>query len=492
MASNRRDARGAALTIDPAPKFDLSPYLYMQFMEPLGCVDSSVEAGWDFRNHRWREGLIKATQELAPTLIRWPGGLLSSYYRWREAVGPRNKRKPMFNICWDGMESNQVGTHEFIDFCRQVKADPLIAINFESDGRANFMRDPIGQLRRAGPAEAAAWVDYCNNPRNKLRKAHGAAKPFNVKHWQIGNETSYAKHGYDCETTARRTVAFAKAMRKADPDIRLIGWGDTGWAPRMIEVAGEHIDYIAFHRHWGSKIDRAAMQWQTWRDDPAATWEHLMTVHEWVVEKIAEIRSQTDGSGISLAMTEGHYAIGGRNRNELLSTWAAGVGDARVLNAQARNGDVLKIATCADFCGTRWMNNAIMIPRNAFGAYLMPVARVMSLFGRHKGRKAVEVTRSPSALDITASRTGKKVYLHVVNTNRTRSVAVKLGVDGLKIVSGKVWQISADPMLEIMEVNADAIAPVARKLPRGGAWRFPAASVSAVELTTEPLAKPRR
>ena len=42
---NSRDA----LVVDPAPMFDLSPYLYMQFMEPLGATDGSVEASW---NHR--------------------------------------------------------------------------------------------------------------------------------------------------------------------------------------------------------------------------------------------------------------------------------------------------------------------------------------------------------------------------------------------------------------------------------------------------------
>lgn len=35
------------LTINPDPRFDLSPWLYMQFMEPLGVTDSSVEAAWD-------------------------------------------------------------------------------------------------------------------------------------------------------------------------------------------------------------------------------------------------------------------------------------------------------------------------------------------------------------------------------------------------------------------------------------------------------------
>lgn len=34
----------ATIQIDPKPVFELSPYLYMQIMEPLGTTDSSVEA----------------------------------------------------------------------------------------------------------------------------------------------------------------------------------------------------------------------------------------------------------------------------------------------------------------------------------------------------------------------------------------------------------------------------------------------------------------
>ena len=35
---------GGAVVIDPAPLFEISPHLYMQFMEPLGVTDSSVKA----------------------------------------------------------------------------------------------------------------------------------------------------------------------------------------------------------------------------------------------------------------------------------------------------------------------------------------------------------------------------------------------------------------------------------------------------------------
>lgn len=121
---------------------------------------ASNEAAWNHQRGDWREDVVDVTAELAPPLMRF-GGCLSSYYRWREGVGPRQRRKPMLNLLWGGVESNQVGTHEFVDFCRRVGAQPFFCVNFESDGRQPWAHPARGGVRCAGPAEAAAWVDYC-------------------------------------------------------------------------------------------------------------------------------------------------------------------------------------------------------------------------------------------------------------------------------------------------------------------------------------------
>ena len=79
-ATARADDAAATLTIAPEPLFELSPWLYMQFMEPLGTTDGSVEASWDHLERKWRADLVAATEELAPPMMRW-GGLFSAYYR---------------------------------------------------------------------------------------------------------------------------------------------------------------------------------------------------------------------------------------------------------------------------------------------------------------------------------------------------------------------------------------------------------------------------
>ncbi len=474
------------LVVDPTPRFELSPYLYMQFMEPLGTTDGSVAAAWDSLHDRWRPDVIEVTQELAPTLLRW-GGCFSSYYRWKEGVGPRAERKPMLNLLWGGVETNHVGTHEFVDFCRQVGAGPLLAVNFESDGRKQWQRSPNGDIRSAGPEEAAEWVRYCNAANSPLRREHGHAEPYNVRLWQIGNETSYDRKGFDCETAARRTVDFARAMRKEDPSIQLIGWGDSGWAKRMMEAAGAHLQYLAFHHMFNpdANVPDSPLRGIEYRKDPARTWEHLMNAAQVHDARIRQMREQTGGYDIPLAMTECHFALPGRNRCEVLSTWAAGVANARLLNVHERHGDRLRIATLADFCGTRWQVNAIMIPTPGGKSYMMPVALVMALYRHHTGNQAVRVTKAPDGLDVTASRSGARLFLHIINTNRDRPVTTRLAVEGMTIRSGQVFQLAADPEFEVLETQAREIVPVQKDLPPDRLWTFPPASVSAVELDAE-------
>jgi alpha-L-arabinofuranosidase len=478
-----RGSPGPAIRVDPEPRFPLSPYLFMQFMEPLGTTDSSVDAAWDFNRDAWRSDVVETSRELAPTMIRW-GGCFISYYRWREGVGPRSERKPMVNLLWGGIYNNQVGTRELVEFCRAVGAEPLFCVNFESDGRKAWALSPRGEIRSAGPGEAADWVAYCNDPSNAARIGHGLKDPLDVKLWQIGNETSYDAEGFDAESAARRTLDFARAMRRSDPSIKLIGWADSGWSKTLARIAGEELQYLAFHNGYGPGGEESPLRGIEYRKAPARTWEYFMRAHQMPESRIRQMREETSGLGLPLAITEAHFSLPGRNRCEALSTWAAGVANARIFHVYERNGDVIKIATLADFCGNRWQNNAIMIPtpQGAGAPFLMPVAMVMALYRKHTGERALAMSEAPAELDITASRTGDRVFLHVANVHRTRAVEARFDVRGRKVTSGRIFELALDPEYEVFEDRPEMTRPRESPLPASGAWTFPAASVSAIEL----------
>jgi alpha-L-arabinofuranosidase len=478
-----QEAQAPALRIDPTPRHELSPWLYMHFMEPLGVTDSSIEASWDHNKNDWRPDLVELTRELAPGMMRW-GGLFSAYYRWREAVGPRESRKPMLNLNWGGVETNQIGTAEFVDFCQRVGTEPLMCVNFEAEGYKPWTVDAKGSVRSGDAREAAEWVGYCNNPDNKERIAHGRREPLPIKVWQIGNETSYSNERFTRQQAIDKTVEFATAMRKADPSIKLIGWGDSGWAKDMIEGAGEHLDYIAFHSLFDpARPDpRSPLRGNEYRKDPAATWDALMNGYKIHERKLLEVRQQVEASKKPLALTECHYAPQGRNRCEVLSSWAAGVSYARFLNLHERHGDLLKIANISDFCGTRWQTNGVMLPVPSGRAFAMPVAKVMALYGKHAGQSFLNVPESPPDLDVTASRTGDTLYLHVINTDRTRARSATPAVAGMKVGEGTAYTIAADPEFEIMSADRDPMRVRESKVAAGAAISFPAASVTALEM----------
>src|SRR5205814_8556394 len=140
------------------------------------------------------------------------------------------------------------------------------------------------------------------------------------------------------------------------------------------------------------------------------------------------LRDNLGARNIPLALTECHLVIPGRARGGVLASWADGVHYAHILHNHPRHGDVLKIAPAANFCGTRWQNNAVIIPtpKGNNRAYLQPVARVMQLYRHHIGSHAIKVAGAPDGLDVVASRRDNSVYLHVANTQRAKSVTASI------------------------------------------------------------------
>jgi alpha-L-arabinofuranosidase len=486
----------ATLLVDPRPRFEFSPHLYMQFMEPLGATDGSVEASWDHDRDDWREDLVAATRDLGPDVIRW-GGLFTRYYKWREGVGPTAERPWMYNHVWGGRESNRVGTHELVDFCRRVGAEPMLVVNFLSDGHREYARTVHGQDRRGDAREAADWVSYANDPDDAERIRHGVREPYGVKLWQLGNETNYSRDGFSLDEAIAHTLEFARAMRQRDPSIQLIGWGDDAlhdgdfWAPAMLRRAGEHLDQVAIHMMGMIPASPdTLLRGFEYQKDPAGAWDELLEMTGRVERRLHTVRQimQEHGPGKGLAITEGHLSLNPHNANPILQEWLSAVYHARTLNLYERNGDLVTMSTGADFAGTRWTVNAVQIPVPRGRSFLLPVAVVTRLYKRHRGAHGAAVAEVPAYLDVAASRDPDRVYLHVLNTSFHRPVETTLAVQGLRVRGGRVWEIAPeDPRAYVDRNNPTTFDPVERTLPAGDlpSWRFPPRSVSAVELDLE-------
>jgi hypothetical protein len=256
----------------------------------------------------------------------------------------------------------------------------------------------------------------------------------------------------------------------------------------MLERAGEYLDYIAIHM-MGQRPTRrdTVLRGLRYQSEPRQAWEELLEMTKLTEARVLALESilASKRSSAGLAITEGHLSLSPHNANPILHEWLTGVIHARTMNIYQRHGARVKIATAADFCGSRWTVNAVMlqVPRGV--TYLMPAGSVMRLFRKYNGTHGLAVKSAPPSLDIAASRAGDRFFLHIANTNYTNAVQASFAIDGLRILDGAVHQIApGDPREYVNQDRPHIFTPKDTPLtgPHGFEWRFPARSVSAVEL----------
>jgi alpha-L-arabinofuranosidase len=164
----------------------------------------------------WRTDAMAALKSLRSGVYRFPGGNFVSAHEWRDAIGDPDKRPPVYDPVWRAMQPNDIGTDEFMTMCQLLGVEPYVTVN-AGTGDAN---------------SAAEYVEYCNSeagtPMGKLRAANGHREPYHVKFWGIGNEAwgySYQYGAMKLSQFEYKHNQFARAMRRADPTIKLIASG---------------------------------------------------------------------------------------------------------------------------------------------------------------------------------------------------------------------------------------------------------------------------
>src|ERR1700759_2826755 len=97
--------------------------LFGAFIEHLGrCVYGGIyEPGHKTADaNGFRQDVMDLVRELAPTVMRYPGGNFVSGYNWEDGVGPSERRPRRLDYAWLSTEPNSFGTNEFIDWCRMA------------------------------------------------------------------------------------------------------------------------------------------------------------------------------------------------------------------------------------------------------------------------------------------------------------------------------------------------------------------------------------
>lgn len=223
---------------------------------------------------RYNPTTIELMDDRNVSLLKWPGGNVTSTYNWKDGIGPVGDRPVRPNVVWDGVEPNRLGTAEYVEFCELVGVEPTITVGVTVEDTDRAFQPP----EEITPEDAANWVEYCNGDTDteygSLRAEHGYEEPFDVEVWEVGNEVwgDWQAGGTDDpEQFADRVVEFATAMRAVDDSITIIPDGmdplyrdpwlpdPIEWNEAVFEVAGENVDGIGMHRYnWGISADDGA------------------------------------------------------------------------------------------------------------------------------------------------------------------------------------------------------------------------------------------
>jgi alpha-N-arabinofuranosidase len=182
FGTNAQQSANTLIVNADSGKVTISKYIYGHFAEHLGrCIYGGIWVGKNspIQNTRGiRNDVLDALKAIHVPVLRWPGGCFADTYHWMDGIGPVEKRPKFVNTTWGGVvEDNSFGTHEFLDFCELLGAEPYLSINIGS-----------GTIK-----EARDWVEYVNSnndsPMANLRRLNGRSEPWKVKFWGIGNET---------------------------------------------------------------------------------------------------------------------------------------------------------------------------------------------------------------------------------------------------------------------------------------------------------------
>ena len=232
---------------------DMDRRLLGSFLEHLGrAIYTGVyEPGSPLADSNgFRTDVIAELKELAVPIMRYPGGNFVSGYNWLDGVGPKDQRPTVLERAWNSIETNQFGTNEFIDWCKLIGTEPLLAFN----------------LGTGTPEQAVAYVEYCNLEKgtkwSDLRREHGYEQPHNVRYWCLGNEMDgpWQMGHMPAREYGRKARDTARQLRVVDRDTQLIVCGSSNsampqylvWDREVLEECYDQVDALSLHVYYGN------------------------------------------------------------------------------------------------------------------------------------------------------------------------------------------------------------------------------------------------
>jgi alpha-N-arabinofuranosidase len=451
------------LHLDQA-KTRIAPEIYGQFAEHLGhCIYGGIWVGEDspIPNTRGiRNDVVAALKNIHVPVVRWPGGCFADEYHWKDGIGPSDLRPKMINTHWGGVvENNAFGTHEFMDFCEQIGAQPYICGNVGSGSVEEMMQ----------------WVEYmtsdADSPMPNLRRKNGRDKPWKLKYFAVGNESWGCGGNMTPEYYSdqfRRYNTFIKNYPAVTKDsagkevttvnkiYRVAGGpnsGDYNWMEVLMKNAARFMQGISLHYytvpsgnwdHKGSATDFDEVAYHSTLVG-AFKMEELITKHSVIMDRYdpnKRIGLVVDEWGNWYDVEPGSNPGFLYQQNTLRDALTAAVN----LDLFQAHADRISMANIAQMINVL---QAMILTDNE-KMVLTPTYHVFDMYKVHQGATLIPLDvkapdyelngKSVPAIHATASRDAEgKIHISLVNLDANRPATVSITVpSGSSVTSGRI------------------------------------------------------
>jgi alpha-L-arabinofuranosidase len=404
-----------------------------------------------------RADIMDLLAAMHPHFLRLPGGnylegeRIADRFDWKKTIGPWTDR-PGHMSPWRYRSSDGMGLLEFMDWCEDLKMEPLLAV-YAGYSLAQQHVDP-GPALEPYVQDALDEIEYVTGgPDTKWgaeRVKDGHAAPFPLHYIEVGNEDEFDRSGsYD-----GRFAQFYHAIKQRYPDLQIIATAPVKSVTP--DVLDEHF-YMSAEESFS----------QAHHYDAANRSGPKIFVGEW-------------------ATREG----------DPTPNLEAALADAAWLTGLERNSDLIIMNSYAPLFvnvnpgGMQWATD--LIGYNALSSYGSPSYWTQVMFSTHLGTEVVsyDLANAPSRVFAVVERdeATHKLFIKVVNANSTaQPLAIDLtGVKKLAPQATLTTMSGKSPNATNSITNLNAVVPIKRTISVSGpkfTQTFAPYSVNVLELS---------
>jgi alpha-N-arabinofuranosidase len=406
-----------------------------------------------------RPDLMEKMAAMKPAFLRFPGGNylegdhINERFEWKKTIGPLVDR-PTHPSPWRYHSSDGMGLLEFLEWCEDLKMQPLLAVYAGYSMKQEFVKPgPDLEPYLADALDEIEYVTGSTDTKWGARRAKdGHPAPFQLSYVEVGNEDFFDKSG----SYEGRYAQFYKGIKAKYPALQIIA---------TTPIKNMKPDVVDDHYYRSAK-------------------QFFNDVHHY---------DNADRNGPKIFVGEWATREGSPTTN-----FGAALGDAAWMTGMERNSDIVVLASYAPLQvnvnsgGMQWESD--LIGYDVLNSYGSPSYYAQVIFNNHIGDQILGATLTGTAprffYSVTRAAASGTVYLKLVNAAGAPQ-ALTLQLQGVSSVtkSAKLISLSARTTAATNTIqNPTAIVPVEGSITNAAtsfSHTVPAYAIEVIELKTK-------